>query len=199
MRKQDRQQEILRQAADWASLHGLNDLTIGKLAGATGMSKAGLHGSFGSKTELQLSTIRFAATIFTREVVLPARKAPPGPPRARAFCENWLAYVDRRVFPGGCFFGRVSMEGTSLPAEVNAAIQARFDQFRQFLAGELSGPRSGRKPVATALERADQFLALVVSYNWAVNALGNARTATSVRELLMERLQVEAVNFVPDE
>lgn len=115
MEKNETQLEILRLAANYASLHGLNDLTIGKLATAAGMSKAGLHGSFGSKVDLQMSTIQFAAEIFTREVIQPIAKIDSGYKRVVAFCENWLSYVDRKVFPGGCFFGRISIEGASLP------------------------------------------------------------------------------------
>lgn len=179
-------------AADRASLHGLNDLTIGDLARTTGMSKAGLHGVFGSKTELQLATIHFAAEVFTREVIVPGRTLPAGAERIAGFVRGWLAYVDRKVFPGGCFFGRVSMEGSSLPDEVNAEIRALFDRFRDYIVRELRPADSAgsSRPAATkaAQKQADQLLGLIVSYNWAARSLGNAETANHIRALIEERL-----------
>ncbi len=62
VRKGERtRQSILDAAAAHASAHGLESLSIGGLAAATGMSKSGLFAHFGSKEELQLATIDAAA------------------------------------------------------------------------------------------------------------------------------------------
>ncbi|EQA46093.1 transcriptional regulator, TetR family [Leptospira broomii serovar Hurstbridge str. 5399] len=186
MEKNETQLEILRLAANYASLHGLNDLTIGKLATAAGMSKAGLHGSFGSKVDLQMSTIQFAAEIFTREVIQPIAKIDSGYKRVVAFCENWLSYVDRKVFPGGCFFGRISIEGASLPERIDAEIKRLFQTFRQFLKHEL---KKSKLSPAKSSELSDQLLALVISYNWAVHALNQPSAADHVRSLIFQKLE----------
>ena len=43
---------ILRTAASLATVDGLEGLSIGHLAAATGMSKSGLYAHFGSKQEI---------------------------------------------------------------------------------------------------------------------------------------------------
>src|SRR4249920_4002658 len=69
---------ILRAAASLATVDGLEGLSIGHLAAATGISKSGLYAHFGSKQELQLATVDEAERIFEHEVVAPALNAPPG-------------------------------------------------------------------------------------------------------------------------
>ncbi len=52
---------ILREAAQLATVEGIDGLSIGRLAEAVGMSKSGLFAHFGSKQELQLATIETAS------------------------------------------------------------------------------------------------------------------------------------------
>ena len=67
---------ILQQAAQLATVEGLEGLSIGHLATATGMSKGGLYAHFGSKEELQLATVETARLIFVDDGMR------PGPRRA---------------------------------------------------------------------------------------------------------------------
>src|SRR6478609_3722295 len=78
---------ILRTAASLATVDGLEGLSIGNLAAATGISKSGLYAHFGSKQELQLATVEEAERILTEEVVKPALAAPPGLGQLAAACE----------------------------------------------------------------------------------------------------------------
>jgi len=120
---------ILRAAASLATVDGLEGLSIGHLAAATGMSKSGLYAHFGSKQELQLATVDEAERIFTAEVVQPALAARPGLAQLAAVCEAFLGYVQRRVFPGGCFFAATALEMGTRPGPVRervAAIQSGF-------------------------------------------------------------------------
>src|SRR3954463_12933477 len=93
---------ILRTAASLATVDGLEGLSIGNLATATGISKSGLYAHFGSKQELQLATVEKAQQILDAEVIQPALAARPGLAQLEAACEAFLSYVQRRVFPGGC-------------------------------------------------------------------------------------------------
>src|SRR3954465_8123619 len=95
---------ILHEAARLATVEGLDGLSLGRLAGAVGMSKSGLFAHFGSKEELQLATVEAARTTFDELVVDPAAEAAPGLPRLRAYVERFLDHVEEGVFPGGCFF-----------------------------------------------------------------------------------------------
>src|SRR3954469_10441734 len=120
---------ILRTAASLASVEGLEGLSIGNLAAATGMSKSGLYAHFGTKQELQLATVDEAERILTEEVVQPALAASPGLGQLAAACEAFFSYVERRVFPGGCFFAATALEMGARPGPVKerlAAIQSDF-------------------------------------------------------------------------
>jgi AcrR family transcriptional regulator len=99
---------ILRSAVALASVEGLEALTIGRLAGALALSKAGLFGHFGSKEGLQLATLEAAGIDFTQQVVLPAAQLEAGLPRLLGLLEGWFEYADRQ--PGGCFFASMAAE-----------------------------------------------------------------------------------------
>ena len=112
---------ILRTAASLA--------TVGNLAAAIGMSKSGLYAHFGSKQELQLATVEEAERILTAEVIQPALAARPGLAQLAAVCEAYFSYVQRRVFPGGCFFAATALEMGTRPGPVKdrvAAINSGF-------------------------------------------------------------------------
>jgi tetracycline repressor-like protein len=55
--------------------------------------------------------------------------ASPGRAQLAAACEAYLGYVQRRVFPGGCFFAATALEMGTRPGPVKdkvAAIQSGF-------------------------------------------------------------------------
>jgi AcrR family transcriptional regulator len=101
---------ILDRAAQVASVEGVHGLTIGRLAEALGVSKSGLYAHFGSKEQLQIETIEAAMAIFDEEVMRPALEAPAGLPQLEAVLEFFFSYVERGVFPGGCFFAGLLAE-----------------------------------------------------------------------------------------
>jgi AcrR family transcriptional regulator len=115
---------ILERAVDLASEEGLEGLTIGRLAAELELSKSGLFGHFGSKEELQLATIEVAARRFVRDVVAPILEVEPGAPRLRALCEQYIGYLEREVFPGGCFWAAAAAEFDARPGPVRDAIAA---------------------------------------------------------------------------
>jgi AcrR family transcriptional regulator len=129
---------ILRAAASLATVDGLEGLSIGNLAAAIGMSKSGLYAHFGSKQELQLATVQEAGRIFADEVVQPALAAPAGLAQLAAVCEAFFEHLQRRTFPGGCFFAGAALEMGTRPGPVKEAVagfQAGFvDLLRGFAA-----------------------------------------------------------------
>jgi AcrR family transcriptional regulator len=106
---------ILLAAAKLATTRGLDGLSIGDLAAEVGMSKSGLYAHFRSKEELELATIATAATIFDAEVLQPATRAPAGITRLKSLANSFLSHLERRVFPGGCFFAAVAAELDTRP------------------------------------------------------------------------------------
>jgi len=106
---------ILDAAADVASIEGLEGLSIGGLASALDMSKSGLFAHFGSKEQLQLAVIERARRRYVDAVIRPGIAAGEGIVRLDALCAQFLSYVDRAVFPGGCFFASAMAEVHARP------------------------------------------------------------------------------------
>lgn len=119
---------ILQAAARLASAEGLGGLSIGALAAGLGMSKSGLYAHFGSKEDLETAVVEHATRVFRAEVLDPAESAPPGVARLVAHCEGYLSYLERRVFPGGCFFQTVATEVDSQTGPVREAVAAFLDE-----------------------------------------------------------------------
>lgn len=101
---------ILEAAMRLASIEGLSSLTIGRLARETSISKSGVFSHFHSKQRLQQETIDAAREVFSREVFEPGLAASDGLAQLESLCEAYLAYVEREVFPGGCFFAQLLAE-----------------------------------------------------------------------------------------
>lgn len=127
---------ILAVAVDLASREGLERLTIGRLAELTEMSKSGLFAAFGSKEELQIEAVRHAANMFAREVVEPAAAAEPQA-RLRATLEAWISYLEREIFPGGCFFMAAAIEWDAREGAVRDVVADSMQRWLALLA-ELS-------------------------------------------------------------
>ena len=101
---------ILEEAVKLASVEGIGSVTIGRLAEAVGVSKSGLYAHFRSKRRLQMEIVNAARDIFDREVIDPALATPPGRRRIEALTDAYMSHVERRVFPGGCFFAGMMAE-----------------------------------------------------------------------------------------
>jgi AcrR family transcriptional regulator len=149
---------ILAEAARLATIDGLDGLSIGGLATAIGMSKSGLYAHFGSKEDLQLSTVASARETFVAEVFVPALDAPQGIGRLHAACDAFLSHIERRVFPGGCFFAVAAADVGTRRGAVRDAVAAQQRDWIEFLqrlarkAQELGELRSGVDPAQLAFE-----------------------------------------------
>jgi AcrR family transcriptional regulator len=128
---------VVEQAAKLATIEGLEGLSIGRIAEAAGLPKSSVHALFGSKQELQLATINAARDSFISEVVGPALgSAEPGRERLLALCEGYLSYVERRVFPGGCFFVAAAAEVGAQAGRVHDEVARIQQQWRDLLVRE---------------------------------------------------------------
>jgi AcrR family transcriptional regulator len=124
---------VLEQAARLATIEGLDGLSIGRLADTTGMPKSSVYVLFGSKQDLQLATIDAARASFIAAVITPALTSAEGRERLLALCEGFLSYVERRVFPGGCFFVTTSAELGARPGPVHDRVADYQQQWRELL------------------------------------------------------------------
>ena len=127
-------QAIVRASAELATIEGLHGLSIARLADHVGISKSGLYAHFRSKEELQLATIEAAGEIFEEEVVRPTEGERTARGTLEALCERFFSHVERRVFPGGCFFAAAS-------AEVDAHEGRVRDRVAEFMLGWIENLR----------------------------------------------------------
>ena len=109
-------QAVLDQAVEIAGRLGVAGLTIGTLAGATGLSKSGLYAHFRSKETLQLAVLAGAREHFVDQVVRPALAAPRGEQRVRTLFERWLATSSSGA--AGCLFVSAATEFDDQPGPV---------------------------------------------------------------------------------
>jgi AcrR family transcriptional regulator len=115
---EETRQRILDGALALASTQGIEGVTIGDLASALDLSKSGLFAHFRSKEALQIALLHAAAERFTRQVVVPALKAPRGEPRVQALFERWLGWCNCEEMPGGCIFITAAAELDDRPARI---------------------------------------------------------------------------------
>jgi len=124
---------ILDAAARLATLDGLEGLSISRVANEIGMSKSGLFSHFSSKQDLQLATIATAETIYAAEVIEPAMQLPEGLERLQDLCQRYLSYVQRGVFPGGCFFASTAAEFDSRGGPIRDRVRAVLASWDELL------------------------------------------------------------------
>ncbi|MGW2951889.1 TetR/AcrR family transcriptional regulator [Streptomyces eurythermus] len=127
----------LRRAVDIASVDGLDDVSFGRLATDTGMSKAGIQTLFRSKELLQLATLEYARDMFIDAVVRPARDAAPGVARLRSLVEHWIEYARTPLFEGGCFRVANMARFDSRPGAVRDALLRHQREWLDTIGNEL--------------------------------------------------------------
>ena len=174
---------ILNAAANLATTRGLEGLSIGELARHIGMSKSGLYAHFKSKEELELATIETAAEIFERDVLGPAGESPGGLGRVLALSEAFLEHLERRVFPGGCFFATVSAQLASRPGRARDRVmelQRRWvEQFAEALGQAIAADELPRG--ADVEQLVFEITAMMIRANFTWIATGEARVLEQAR------------------
>jgi AcrR family transcriptional regulator len=106
---------ILRSGANLLSQSGFSGVTLGALAGETGMSKSGLFAHFRSKEDVQTALLEGTGALLKQCVIAPAMKARKGLPRLKALVEGWL----------GCRPGRAWRAGAQWRRECSNSMTAR--------------------------------------------------------------------------
>jgi AcrR family transcriptional regulator len=181
---------IVGRAVDVSSLEGLEGLTIGRLAGDLRMSKSGLLGHFGTKESLQLATLDAALRRFREEVWDRVDDEPPGLPRLLALCDAWISYLERGVFPGGCFLTAAAAEFDGREGPVREAVADALALWYRVLEAEVrTAAKAGQLPPDTdARAVALQLNALAMGANQAHQLLGDRRALRTARALMRDVL-----------
>ena len=182
---------ILTTAADLATQEGLEALSIGRLAEATGMSKSGLFAHFGSKEELQIATVEHAASLVVEQVIAPARTAPRGLPRVWALCDHKLRYLEQQLFPGGCFFAATSVEFSHRPGPVRDRIEEMLRSWLSYLehAVETAQQNGELDTSLSAHEITFELDSFAVAANFQYHLFGDPAVFEHARRATRERLE----------
>lgn len=183
--------EILAVAADIASAEGLEGLSIGRLAAELNMSKTGIFAHFGSKEELQISTVSWAKEVFLEHVVRPALAEPRGLKRLEVMLTSWLDYVERSVFRGGCFFAAASLEFDSRPGRVRGEVAALTKAWMNALRNEIAYAKAHKEiaPGTVAAQLAFELHAYAQEANWAYKLFGETKAFSRARAAIADRLR----------
>ena len=185
---------ILDAALAQASEGGFESLTIGTLAGRTGLSKSGLFAHFGSREELQIAAIDRAAERFAETVFAPALKAPRGLPRARAIVERWLQWTDDSGLAYGCPMHAAAVEFDDKPGPVRDHIVGHFDRLQRGLERALTlAVEEGHLPAGTdTTQFAFEALGIVFAYYHSARLLRRADAAARARHAFDRLLSAAA-------
>lgn len=181
---------VAGQAAALASVEGLSGVTLSHVADALGVSKSSVQAAYPTKQQLQLAAIDAATNTFMIEVIAPALTEPAGLPRLRALVDAWLDYVDRRVFPGGCFMVSTIADYDSRPGPIRDAIaRARHGWLELLESQARAAQRAGDIPdtPAPALV-AFEVDALLSAANLQRNLTDDSAPLEHARELIALRL-----------
>jgi tetracycline repressor-like protein len=123
-------------------------------------------------------------------VVRPAHQF-QGLKRLRALCENWLAYGEETVFPGGCFFSAASLEFDDRPGRVRELIVGLMKKWLGSLeqaardaqiAGEIARESDAR-------QLAFEIQALAMGANWSSRLFRDPSVYRSARSAILRRIQ----------
>jgi AcrR family transcriptional regulator len=182
-------QRILELAYQLGGRYGLEALTIGGLASELGMSKAGVHGHFGSKQALQLATVRYARGLFMRDIIEPAGNSPDGVPRLWAMCITLTTYSVATGLHGGDFWTKVATEHDARTGPVRDAIEATMKWWTQRLADLVAAGVEGDQlvpcdPAQLAFEFQAVFNAGGHYYRLYNDPKSPARARSAIRERL---------------
>jgi AcrR family transcriptional regulator len=174
---------IIDRAVQTASIEGLEGVTIGRLADDLGMSKAGVIGHFGNKSDLQRATFHQAQKIFTADVWDRAKDKPRGLPRLSAICEAWIKHLTNSPFPGGCFMCTVATEWDARSGELHDEIRESWSLWLRVLAREARVAReAGDLPDDPDPDQvAFELNAIAMALNQSLQLFGDRRAPARAR------------------
>ena len=183
---------IVERAVEVSSTAGLEGLTFGRLASELEMSKAGLLGHFPRKELLQLTALEAAAAIFRREVWDRTADVEPGLPRLLAICDAWISYLERGVFPGGCFLTAASCEFDGRPGPVRDAVAETLATWYRALESQAAAAiEAGDLPAdSDPAAIAFQLNSLAMGANQAIQLFGDRGTLAQARTAMRAALGV---------
>jgi AcrR family transcriptional regulator len=175
---------ILDAAVRLASRDGLGGLTIGRLADALSLSKAGLFAHFGSKEALQNAVLDHAGSLYQARVIAPLPSAISPQTKLKRLLEGCMDWVDDPAFTGGCPIMSACFELTAASGTPWDNLAAKQHSFQNRLTQMFRDV--GASPTQAELA-AFEFRGVTFSYQHSSRVLSN----TKARKLA--RLALEAI------
>lgn len=169
-----------RCAADIATTDGLDSISVGALASATGLSKSGILTVFSTREAIQVAAVAEARQVYVDTVVAPVWGADPGRDRLMALLDAWVAYQRAGVFPGGCFVAATSAEYGHRAGPVADAVRALKREWLDLLERELATAGS-----ADPAEDAFRIDAYLVAANTRRQLFGDDAALETARRLAL--------------
>jgi AcrR family transcriptional regulator len=128
-------EEIVARALQIVASKGWAALSVGNLARELRMSKSGLFVHFGSKENLETAVVERANLLFFDHIMVPIEDAGlEGIERIWALCDNWLAFVENRILPGGYFFTggffQCAGQDGSVPGQITEIVREWFNTLK---------------------------------------------------------------------
>lgn len=128
-------QEIIDKALKLFSVKGYYNTSIGDILEATGLTKGGLYGHFGSKEALWEATYDEAVRIWSEIVFKDTRGIADPLERLGCMVENDMRdYLGKDIFPGGCFFLNMLVELSGQSEGMKNRIWRGLDGFSKLMA-----------------------------------------------------------------
>ena len=180
---------IIDRAVETASIEGLEGVTVGKLADDLGMSKAGVIGHFGNKTELQRAALKKAQGTFLEAVWEPAADLPGGMPRLKTIADCWVNHLTNCPFPGGCFMTTMSVEWDARSGELHDEVVEGWQGWRELLVREARRAVKAGDLEADPQQVAFEMLAIAMGLNQSLQLLGDQRAPARARRALARLLE----------
>jgi AcrR family transcriptional regulator len=181
---------VAARAAALASVDGLSGMTLSQLAKALGLSKSSVQAAYATKEDVQLAAVAAATDIFVTAVVAPAQHRAEGLSRVWSLVDSWLDYVERRVFPGGCFMVATLSEFDSRPGPVRDALARARQAWLALLERQVAiAQAAGDVPSSPSPEMvAFEIDALLAAANVSRNLSDDTTPLTVARALIASRL-----------
>jgi AcrR family transcriptional regulator len=192
LRGQLTRKKVLALALPIAVAEGLDAMTIGRMAEAAGISKAGLLGHYGSKEALQIATLEAGGAQFLEAVVRPAMAVAPGIDRVACVLGLWIDYiVDTQ---GGCLFASAAAEFDGRIGPVKSHIAQMIGNWIARLQGMLGEARECGQLVASTDLRAMAFRlhGYELSLNFHLQLLGDKSARKHARDAMRADLHAHA-------
>ena len=185
---------ILAASMRLASSEGLQDLSIARLASELGMSKSGLFAHFGSKEELQLSTVRAARRVFSDEAVTPALASKKGIERLDALLSAWHDYIANDLFPGGCILMEAAAEFDNRPGPVRDLVAETMGMWMALLVEQAAQAleRGELAPGTDPTQLAWELHAFGLALNWDRQLFGGPDARDRATAAVRARLEAAA-------